>query len=91
VKGKINVTVGKSQMWFDIGDNTDNMVMAEMGDDSAIELFGAMDKAASMTVSTGKAAPINVSLTGSTKATTAFRTCAGIKSSAAGPGSNPFK
>ena len=39
----------------------------------------------------GKAKPLNVSLVGSTKAATAFKTCAGVKGGSSDPGSNPFQ
>jgi hypothetical protein len=50
-----------------------------------------MGKSASMAATIGKAKPKTSSLSGSTKVTNAFRTCAGIHSNAASPGSNPFQ
>lgn len=50
-----------------------------------------MDKAAAMAVTVGKAKPISVSLTGSSKAANAFRTCAGIEGGSGKGGENPFK
>ena len=50
-----------------------------------------MDAASAMIVTVGKAKPVTVSLIGSTKATNAFRTCAGINGNPKAPGSNPFE
>jgi hypothetical protein len=55
-----------------------------------LDLFHAMDKASMMTVTTGHEKPRRVSLSGSTKVMTAFRTCAGIKSEGMSGGDNPF-
>ncbi len=52
-------------------------------------MFQAMDKAATMTLTVGKVKRV-VSLSGSTKSTNAFRTCAGFKGAPATSGSNPF-
>ncbi len=50
-----------------------------------------MDKNAQMKVTVGKAKPMSVSLVGSTKAATAFKTCAGVKGGSSTPDSNPFQ
>jgi hypothetical protein len=91
VSGEVLVTIGDWSNTFEIDDNTDTMVNAEAAPDVVSAMFAAMDKASAMTVTAGKAKPFSVSLTGSTKATNAFLTCAGIKSNAPGGGDNPFK
>lgn len=91
VEGSIAVSVGDWKTSFDIDDNTDTMVNAEVPADVVLPMFAAMDKAASMSITVGKAKPFPVSLAGSTRATNAFRTCAGIEGSPTTPGSNPFK
>ncbi|HEY4041387.1 MAG TPA: hypothetical protein VGM32_06020 [Rhodopila sp.] len=91
VTGSVTVGVGGWSQSFDIDDNTSEMVNAETPQDDLAEMFSRMDKATSMTIAVGKAKPLQVSLVGSTKATTAFRTCAGVTSNSASPESNPFK
>jgi hypothetical protein len=91
VQGNISVTIGSWKQSFDIDSNTSVMVSSEVSSDIALEMFSEMDKSSSMSVTVWKEKPNIVSLTGSTKATNAFRTCAGIKSNAESPGSNPFK
>jgi hypothetical protein len=56
-----------------------------------LALLDAMDKSATMKVTIGKETPVIVSLAGSTRATNAYRTCAGLKGSSALPGANPFR
>jgi hypothetical protein len=91
VKGQIMVAVGNVKLSFDINDNTNKMVDANMESAEYQPLFGAMDSASSMMVTVGKAAPIAVSLLGSSKATNAFKTCAGIKGGSSKGGENPFQ
>ncbi len=91
VQGSITISVGEWKTTLEIDDNTDTMVNAEMPNLVALPLFSAMDKAGNMSVAVGKAKPFPVSLVGSTRATNAFRTCAGIESSAKTPGANPFE
>jgi hypothetical protein len=91
VTGNVVVTIGEWSNTFAIDQNTDTMVNAEAAQDVVSAVFAAMDKASAMTVTAGKAKPFSVALTGSTKATNAFLTCAGIKSNAPGGGDNPFK
>jgi uncharacterized membrane protein len=91
VHGAIAVAVGAWAASLDIEANTDTMIAAEIASDVAAPMFAAMDKAASMSVTVGKAKPFQVSLKGSTKATNAFRTCAGISGNSNSPGSNPFE
>lgn len=90
VQGSIMISVGTFKTTLEIDDNTSNWVNAEISDDITIPLFSQMDNNSRMFISVGKARPMEVSLSGSTKATNAFRTCAGIKSNAPSPGSNPF-
>jgi hypothetical protein len=90
VTGIVEVDVGNFHKTFEIDDNTDNMVNAELPHDDAIALFSAMDNASSMSVTAGSGKPTTISLAGSTKATNAFRTCAGLNSAGSGGGSNPF-
>ena len=90
VHGTIKVSVGNWTKTLAVAHNTTNMLGALLMPYDILPMFEAMDKAASMTVTVGNVAPIIISLAGSTKATNAFRTCAGIKSNAKTPGSNPF-
>lgn len=91
VKGTLTLSAGKFTKTVDIATNTSDTVSADIGPDETDEMFGAMDNASSMTVKVGKDAPFKVSLAGSTRVTNAFRTCAGLKSHAKTPGSNPFE
>jgi hypothetical protein len=91
VNGAVRIDVGAFHKSFDIDDNTDNSVNAELSNDDALALFAAMDNAGIMSVTAGTAKAVAVSLVGSTKATNAFRTCAGLDSSGPGGGVNPFK
>ena len=90
VKGSISLEIWKYKKSLDINYNTSDVVGAEFSQDEVLELFTQMDNSSSMAIVVGKAKPFTVSLVGSTKATNAFRTCAGIKSNAPSPGSNPF-
>jgi hypothetical protein len=67
------------------------MISAVVDTPSIQPMLDAMAKASAMSVTAGKAAPISVSLLGSSKVLNAFRTCAGIAGSAPGAGSNPFQ
>ena len=91
VDGQIVVAVGDWNTTLDIIDNSDTVVMASLEDDQRDALLQAMDKASAMSVKVGKAGPLKVSLSGSTKVTTAWRTCAGLRSSGGTPDTNPFK
>ena len=92
VSGTVKISVGAIAKEYEIGGNTGTTVMAAVPDDDVLPLFLAMDKSTSMAVTVGKAKPTNISLSGSTKATNAFRTCAHIKGGPAQSGSdaNPF-
>jgi len=79
VEGSVSITIGVWSQFFEIDDNTSDSVNAEVAADVLTDLFAQMDKATSMSVTVGKAKPFQVSLAGSTKATNAFLTCAGIK------------
>lgn len=91
VEGTIRAKVGALDRSYDIDDNTDQLISAPMDRSEIKELLDAMDQASSMTVFVGKAPPISVSLSGSTKVANAFRTCAQINGNSATPGSNPFR
>ncbi len=72
--------------------NTATTIATILTMNEIISLLDLMDKAPSMTVTIGNAKPFTVSLTGSTVATNAFRTCAGLRGSQAiPPGANPFR
>ena len=82
--GSLKIDVGAYHHEFNIGANTNTVVSTAVDHDELLLLFAAMDKAGSMSVTAGSAKPLVISLTGSTKATNAFRTCAGIRSSGSG-------
>jgi hypothetical protein len=91
VQGTISISVGDWKNTLDIVHNTSTVVSALLPDLALGALFIAMDKASNMTVKVGNEAPRNVSLVGSTIATNAFRTCAGIRGNGSVEGSNPFR
>lgn len=91
VQGDVTIAVGDWKHSFSIDDNTSTMVNAEVAPDLAIAMFAAMDKARDMLVTVGHAKPTTVSLSGSTRATNAFRTCADLPGNVKSPGSNPFE
>lgn len=84
------IDVGAYHHEFNIGANTGTLISTGVDHDELLLLFAAMDNAGSMSVTAGSAKPLVISLAGSTKATNAFRTCAGIRNSGSGGGSNPF-
>jgi hypothetical protein len=88
--GSLKIDVGAYHHEFNIDANTNTLVSTGVDHEELLLLFAAMDQAGSMSVTAGTAKPLVVSLAGSTKATNAFRTCAGIRSSGSGGGSNPF-
>ena len=91
VTGSIQIKVGSVLKSFDIGSNTDTMVGASVSDEDMIEVFNAMDQSQTLTLTAGKSKPQNVSLSGSSRATNAFRTCAGLNSNDKKAGENPFQ
>jgi hypothetical protein len=91
VQGEILISIGTWSRSLSIAANTDTGVAAIMDPDDLAPMFAAMDRASTMSVKVGKAPPVVMSLSGSTKVTNAFRTCAGIKSNAKTPGGNPFE
>lgn len=91
VTGTIRLSVGKVSQSVDITSNTDSMVAADVEVDDLKPLLTEMDKQSTMEVVVGKAKPMNVSLVGSTVATNAFRTCAGIRTGDPAGGNNPFR
>ena len=90
-QGTFTVKIGDMSENYIIDANTSTMVSADIGLFPAAILLGHMDKAAQMTVTVGNDKPFIVSLAGSTRATNAYRTCAGMPSADAGPGTNPFR
>lgn len=91
IEGTITIAAGTWNKTIPIRANTDTAVAAIVDDDDLSPMFAAIDRAATMTIKVGKAKPVVISLAGSTKATNAFRTCAGIKSTTRLPGGNPFE
>lgn len=91
-KGQIKMTVGTILRDYQVSDNTDQTVSIDIPDEDVAPLFSAMDKERTLTVAIGKSPPVSVSLSGSAKATNAFRTCSHLGGSSApnGRGSNPF-
>src|ERR1700735_5364558 len=89
VQGSISFTVNGNTYSFDIVSNTDTMVSADVDADKVQPILDDMAKASSLTLTIGKAKPISVSLSGSSKALNAFRTCAGIGGGADGGGPTP--
>lgn len=91
VHGNIFFSTQTLRLALDISDNTVDWVEANLSKDTILDMFAAMDIASSMTIAVGKAKPFVISLIGSTAATNAFRTCAGLKGNVPSPGSNPFQ
>jgi hypothetical protein len=91
VAGTLAIAVGSYRAALDISDNTSSMVTAVITQDQLQSMISAMDKASSMSVTAGNAAPVTVSLNGSNTATTALLTCAGITAPGEGGGANPFQ
>jgi hypothetical protein len=91
VAGTIKVAVGTWYTFMDVAFNTNDRVDAMMSRDQLVGMVKVMDNAAAMMVTIGHAAPIPVSLNGSTKVTNALLTCAGIRNEAAPSGKNPFE
>lgn len=91
VSGTIQMKVGDIAKSYDISANTDTMIVASISEAEILEIFGAMDKSSSMLVTVGKSKPFSVSLNGSSRATNAFRTCAGLAGNDKKGGENPFQ
>ena len=91
VEGEVILSINDWNHAFTIDDNSDKTVNAEIDADVVDDMFAAMDRASTMTVTVGKSKPFTVSLSGSTKVTNAFRTCAGMKGNSGSSGENPFK
>ena len=89
VKGTIVISISGKDTVLDIGTNTSVMVGAEVSKDQVLQLLDSMTKASSMIVKAGKDKPLSISLNGSNKVLSAFRTCAGIQGTSGG-GTNPF-
>lgn len=90
-RGAVRVAMPGFDRTMNVIDNTATMVIMFLTPEDMGQLIDAMDRAPAMTVTPGSAKPITVSLVGSTRATNAFRTCAGMKGGDAGPGTNPFR
>jgi hypothetical protein len=90
VQGSISFTVNGDTYSFAIVSNTDTMVSADVDADKVQPILDDMAKASTLALTIGKAKPVSVSLSGSSKALNAFRTCAGIGGGAADGGANPF-
>lgn len=92
VQGNIEINVQGDDVSLPVSENNSTMVGAEIDLDAFHKLVAAMDKAGSMIVTVGKAAPVTVSLNGSTAVVRAFETCADIPADTSAPkGANPFK
>ncbi len=91
VAGMVALNIKDKQFELLIGGNTDSSISAEVPDETALEMLALMDKSKVMTIVVGKAKPMNISLSGSSRALNAFRTCAHIRGNNEEAGSNPFK
>ncbi|WP_148360583.1 hypothetical protein [Acidisphaera rubrifaciens] len=89
-EGTMSVDIGALHKSFPTRTATNDMVAATLTADEIVELLQAMDHTTKMVLTVGNTRPRTVSLVGSTKATNAYRTCAGLPGSAAGGGVNPF-
>lgn len=90
-RGTVRVALPGFDRTMNVVDNTATMVVLVLAPEDMEQLLDAMDRASAMTVTPGSGRPIAVSLAGSTRATNAFRTCAGMRGGDAGPGTNPFR
>ena len=79
VDGAITVSIGEWNSAFAISQNDSTSVSIEIPQNVYPSMFEAMDKAKIMNIYFGNSRPFAVSLVGSTRATRAFQTCAGIK------------
>lgn len=93
VSGQLTIKVNGNSYPLNITANTDTMVDAEISTDQLRALIGDMNKAASLTVIAGSAAPVSISLSGSNVAISAYLTCANIPAPTgdAPAGENPFQ
>lgn len=91
VSGALVVSIGDLSETYIITDNDATSVNVELDEEEYSKFFAKMDKASSMNVVVGKAKPVAVSLSGSTRVMNAFKTCGSIKSDVDGGGVNPFK
>lgn len=92
VTGTLAIKVNGKTYNLDITSNTDSMVAAEILTDQLQALVGEMNKASSMSVIAGTAAPATISLDGSNTVVAAYLTCANISppSGETPAGANPF-
>ncbi|HEY1856404.1 hypothetical protein [Acidocella sp.] len=91
VTGTLEVDVNGKKYPLDITSNTSTMVSATVGQDVFLKIVGDMNKASSMSVIAGSAAPVQVPLDGSNTVMNAFLTCANIHAPSQGGGTNPFQ
>ena len=91
IAGSMEISIGGWEDKLDIGWNTNDMIAARIPPEVIVSMFASMDKSTSMSIKIGNEKIRKISLSGSTKATNAFRTCAGIPSNSDIPGGNPFK
>jgi len=90
ITGTIEPDVNGNQYPFPITSNTSTSIAAEVDPDKLLDIVSDMNKASSMTVTAGHAAPEQVSLNGSNTVIAAFLTCANIQAPGEGGGANPF-
>jgi hypothetical protein len=90
VTGTLELDVNGNKYALHITSNTNTSIAAEVENDQLLKIITDMNKAASMTVVAGTAAPVQVSLSGSNTVITAFLTCANIQAPSQGGGANPF-
>jgi len=76
VSGNLVIDIGRYHSVFAVTGNTRNTAIATITPARLHILIAAMERAGSMTVTAGVAAPQRISLRGSNRATTAFLSCA---------------
>ena len=89
VKGTVILSIAGKDTALDIVSNTSVMVVAEMSKEQVLQMLDSMTKASSMIAKAGKDKPVTISLSGSNKVLSVFRTCAGLQGTSGG-GANPF-
>lgn len=91
VQGTIIIAAGSVTQSLDITSNSNDWAEANIDPAAVQPLLDTMAKETVMSITVGKAKPLEVSLAGSTVVLNAFRTCANIGGSAPGGGANPFQ
>lgn len=91
VRGTVKISIDRWNKEFDVRSGTSpTMLTALLSTDELLDLVAAMDNGSIMKLEIGKTT-MNVSLSGSTRATNAFMSCANLKSSTKPTSdSNPF-